>query len=123
MAQIMKALRDFRGRDGEGTNLAADRRFVEAGCEFRVGDDPRANWLEQKGHAIPVSAIKYDPPVARPAVIQNGGPEIDPLDQAGGGTGPEIDVSSSPEVQARKPRIVNRRAVSAKRSRSTKAGG
>jgi hypothetical protein len=55
MTHKMMALRDFRGRDGEGTTLSKDRRFVEAGAEFTPTDEKRANWLETMGLAIPVT--------------------------------------------------------------------
>jgi hypothetical protein len=97
----MKAQRDFRGRDGEGTNLASDRRLVEAGGEMTVADQGRANWLEVHGLAIPVGHLAAAP-APRAATVQNLAEEAGPLASAGGQTGAEAAASSSPAAPARK---------------------
>jgi hypothetical protein len=99
MTHKMMALRDFRGRDGEGTTLSKDRRFVEAGAEFTPTDEKRANWLETMGLAIPVTK-QTDTSAARPATVKNEAADTGPLASPGGKTGEAEQPSSSPQVPA-----------------------
>lgn len=80
----MKAMKDFRGREGEGKN-----RMVEAGVEFTVASKGRANDLEVRGLAVPVKRVSDKKPEVETAVspVQNEASETGPLGSLGGETG------------------------------------
>lgn len=117
----MKAMRDFRGQEGEGRN-----QHVEAGTEFSVADAGRSRYLERSGLAIQVGPAPALPP-AREAKVQNEAAETGPLASAGGKTGEAPIVSSSVQGLAPPKRIsppsrpLTNKTIS-KSSRSTKAG-
>lgn len=121
MGVPMRGLRDFRGREGEGTNLSRDKRFVEAGCEFTAADQSRADWLETMGHAMPVKAAKAPAIAPREAAVRNPAEEAGPLAAAGGGTGAADAASSSAPAPA-PPKPPSARPKAARTSsRSTRA--
>lgn len=99
----MKALRTFRGRDGEGN----ERNRVKAGTEFNVENDARAQALVRGGMAVVVqnapatkekSAAKDKAADPKPNKAAEAGPT--PA-QAGGKTGEGKSQSSSRPAQAR----------------------
>lgn len=82
----MKALKDFRGREGEGRH-----RMVEAGVEFLVTTQGRANDLEARGLAVPaVRLSKRKAEVEMTTTVnpvKNEASDSGPLGSAGGPTG------------------------------------
>jgi hypothetical protein len=107
----MKALKDFRGRPGEGNTGRSDR-VVETGVEFGAADQKRADWLESQGLAVPmfvqkaatVPLNKMEPAPANKAAAAG------PLDLIGGRTGAPSDASSlSPPDRVQPPPRSNRR--------------
>ena len=99
----MKALKDFRGREGEG-NVRGNKRMVESGVEFNVADQKRADWLEAQGLAVPMFVQKAMQPLQNkmePAPA-NKAAQTGPLASPGGPTGADNPPSSSPP--GRQPR-------------------
>lgn len=99
MSTIMKALRDFRGKQNETKRFD---RHIEAGVEFPVASHKRALELESRGLAVPVAAKASKPANVHEITPQGG---EGPLSQAGGQTGAGSAPLLSPPVhRQRKPR-------------------
>lgn len=98
----MKALRTFRGRDGEGN----ERNRVKAGTEFQVADDGRASSLVRAGMATIVVGAGKAKAAAVAEPKKNEAATAGPTKgQAGGKTGAaEQQSSSEPAPAQRKPR-------------------
>lgn len=101
MPTTMKALKDFRGKPGEGKD-----RMVEAGMEFKVENQSRANDLESRGFAAPVVAAAKLVHLKNKKLPQpeNKAADAGPLASRGGRTGAATPQSSSPPAPAPRTR-------------------
>lgn len=93
----MRALTDFRGRHGEGNGPGNDR-MVEAGPDFTVADQARADDLQRRGLAIPLPPAKTERPHLNKmeSTLENKAAAAGPLPLTGGRTGAGEAASSSP---------------------------
>ena len=109
----MRALKTFRGRPDEGIHGK-----VRIGREFEAGTERRAIALEQGG-----LAIRLAPPEQPQAPLVNEAAIRGPLSIAGGETGGDKALSSSPAVRVPTTPILAPFASAPVSSASTNPGG
>lgn len=103
MALLMKALRSFRGRPGEGSG---PNDMVDAGSEFRTDNEYRAAELERGGLATPCPEVDRTESVHTDnGHADNKAAASGPLASHGGEIGVAPPLPLSDQVrQPRKPR-------------------